>query len=80
VRVQDDLGRNAYGAVVFATWTMPDGSQESINGVTDGFGNVRFYLGKLKRPGTYTLRIEKVELNGFQFDAGNSVLSASVSK
>lgn len=80
VRVQDDLDRNAYGAIVFATWTMPDGSQISFNGVTDSFGTVMFDLGKLKRRGTYTFKIEDVDINGFHFDAGNSVLNASVSK
>lgn len=80
VRVQDDLDRNAYGAIVFATWTMPDGSQGSINGTTDSFGLVNFDLGKLKRRGTYTFTVESIDLDGYQFDAENSVLSASVSK
>jgi len=80
VRVLDELDQAASGATVQATWILPNGKQQSVSGQTDGSGRVEFRLNKANRRGTYTFRIDNVSLVGFEFDAGNSVLSASINK
>jgi hypothetical protein len=79
VKVQDDLDRNVFGATVSATWTLPGGKTESVEGVTYGFGTTQFEV-KLTRKGAYTLSIEDIELDGYQFDKEASVLSATYMK
>ncbi|MGB7874508.1 MAG: Ig-like domain-containing protein [Anaerolineales bacterium] len=80
VRVLDELDKVVSGATVHATWTLPNGKQQSVSGQTDGLGTVALQLDKARRRGTYTFRIEDVSLDGFEFEAGNSVLSDSISK
>jgi len=80
VQVLDELDQAAVSATVQATWTLPNGQQQSVSGQTDGFGVVEFRLNKDRRRGTYTIRIDDVALDGFNFDADDSVLSASITK
>jgi len=80
VQVLDELDQVVSGAAVQATWTMTNGKQQSVSGQTDGSGAVEFRLNKANRRGTYTITIDNVALSGFEFDAENSVLSASINK
>ena len=80
VQVLDELDQATSGANVQATWTLPNGQQQSVNGQTDGSGAVVFKLNNARRRGTYTFRIDSVSLTGFEFDMENSVLSASIRK
>ncbi|MCA9943005.1 MAG: PKD domain-containing protein, partial [Anaerolineales bacterium] len=79
VTVQDESGDSLVGAVVSATWTLPDGSTTTATASVSGRGTARFNLGD-NGPGTYTLTITNVSQNGYTFDAANSTLSASVAK
>ena len=78
--IQDEAGVNIVGAVVSATWTLPNGDQISVSGQTDSNGNVKFTQKTIRRKGYYTLMINDVTLDGFVFDLDNSVLSNSIYK
>lgn len=79
VRVLNDLNWKARGAEVHATWTLPDGSTRTVRSTTDSFGLAEFVFTKARR-GTYVLTIDDVVLDGHDFDADNSVLSATIVK
>lgn len=79
VKVQDDLGRNVFGATVSGTWSLPRGKSSTVEGTTDGFGEVKFDVRKARR-GEYTLTIDDAALEGFVFDREGSVLSATITK
>ena len=79
VRVLNDLNWRVRGAEVFATWTLPDGSTQSVEGTTDSFGLVVFEVNKASK-GTYTLTIDDVVVEDHPFDTENSILSASIFK
>jgi hypothetical protein len=79
VRVLDDRGWSASGALIEATWTLPDGSTRIVNATTEYGGWARLDLNKARR-GQYTLMIDNVTLDDHSFDPGNSVLSASIVK
>lgn len=77
VRVEDEQGRSASGATVFATWVFPDGSIQAVEDLTSSTGTAYFEI--LDGPrGTLTLRIDDVVLDGYRFDRENSVLNATV--
>ena len=76
VRVEDERGRSASGATVFATWVFPDGSTQALDDLTSGTGYAYFEILDAPR-GTLTLRVDNVVLDGYQFDRSGSVLSAS---
>ncbi len=78
VLVRNERGLAAVGANVAATWTLPDGSSQAVQGVTSSSGYVQFVLsGRLNR-GTYILTIDDVVLADHDFDRAGSVLSASI--
>ena len=77
VQLHDDLNLYSSGASVFATWTLADGSQISVNGISNSSGLVYFYLDRV-RHGVITFMIDDVVFEGFTFDTANSVLSASI--
>ena len=79
VRVLNDLNWKVYGAVVYATWTLPDGTTQAVQGTTDSFGLVALVLNKARK-GTYTLTMDDVVVEDHPFDIDNSVLSASIVK
>jgi hypothetical protein len=79
VRVLNDLNWKVRGAEVYATWTLPDGTIEAVEGTTDSFGLVALVLNKARK-GTYTLSIDDVVVEDYPFDTENSVLSASIVK
>lgn len=79
VRVKNDLNWNMSGAEVYATWTLPDGSTQAVDGMTDSFGLVLFVVDKARK-GAYTLTIDDVVVEDHPFDIENSVLSASIFK
>jgi hypothetical protein len=76
VTVEDERGRSASGATLFATWIFPDGSIQQVNDITSSTGTAYFEILDAPR-GTFTLRVDDVVLEGYQFDRANSVLSAS---
>ena len=76
VRVEDERGRSASGATVFATWVFPDGSTQALDDLTSGTGYAYFEILDAPR-GTLALRVDNVVLDGYQFDRSGSVLSAS---
>jgi hypothetical protein len=77
VKVQDEQGQSVRGATVFARWTFPDGSNQFVEDATSNTGNAYFEIIDVPR-GTYTLSIEDVALEGYEFDRVNSVLSESI--
>lgn len=79
VRVLDDREWSVSGAVVEATWTLPDGSTRTVNATTEYGGWARLDLNKARR-GEYTLTIDNVSLADHAFDMDNSVLGASIVK
>lgn len=79
MRVRDDWTWPVSGARVEATWTLPDGSTQNVS-TASGHGGLAVFEVKKARRGTYTLTIDNVSLNGYTFDPGNSLLSASIMK
>lgn len=79
VGVVNDLNWRMRGAEVFATWTLPDGSTRSVQGITDSFGWAYFEVNKARK-GTYTLTVDDVVVEDHPFDTENSVLSATIFK
>lgn len=77
VQVRDDRDLAAADAAVHAAWVLPDGSSQAVEDVTSGSGYAYFEIAHAKR-GSYTLTVEDVVLDGYRFDAANSVLSASI--
>ena len=75
VRDQDDFA--AAGATLTATWTDPNGVSQTVVDVTSLSGYGYFEVQGAQR-GTYTLTINSVSLEDYEFDADASVLSASV--
>ena len=79
VRVLDDRAWSVSGALIEATWTLPDGSTQIVNATTEYGGWARLDLNKARR-GQYTLTIDNVALDDHTFDPDNSVLSAGIVK
>jgi hypothetical protein len=79
VRILDDRAWSVSGALIEATWTLPDGSTRTVNATTEYGGWARLDLNKARR-GQYTLTIDNVALEDHTFDPDNSVLSASIVK
>lgn len=79
VRILDDRAWSVSGALVEATWALPDGSTRVVNATTEYGGWTRLDLNKARR-GEYTLTIDNVALDDHTFDPDNSVLSASIVK
>lgn len=77
VKIQDELNQSVRGATVLAHWTFPDGSVQSVEDVTSSTGNAHFDIKNVPR-GTYTLTVDDVVREGYEFDAGSSVLSKSI--
>jgi hypothetical protein len=76
VKVLDDRGARIYGATVFATWTFPDGTTDSVTGTTDTFGDVQFEVRKSK--GLFNFTINDITKDGYVFDPDNSVLTGEI--
>ncbi|MCA9986584.1 MAG: PKD domain-containing protein, partial [Anaerolineales bacterium] len=77
VDVVDENGNSLANATVAYTWTLPDGSTVSGTATTSSRGTARINLGN-NGSGTYGINISDVNLNGYTFDADNSVLTASI--
>ena len=79
VQVQDERGYGAPGATVIASWVFPDGSTIAVQATTRGSsGSFAYFTMNVPSRGTYTLRIEDILLDGYRFDAENSLLSGSI--
>jgi hypothetical protein len=77
VGVRDQTQFAAEDAMVFAQWTLPDGSTMDVQDLTSSSGFAYFQISNARR-GTYTLTITDVVLEDHRFDSENSVLTASV--
>lgn len=77
VKVVDSENNSVQGANVLAHWTLPDGSSQFVEDITSSTGNAHFELVNVLR-GEYTLTIEDVVLDGYIFDADNSILNKSL--
>lgn len=77
VKVENEGTFAAAGATVLATWEFPDGSTQPVADITSGSGFAYFEILRAAR-GTYTLRIDEVELVEHRFDRDNSVLDANI--
>jgi hypothetical protein len=79
VQVQDERGYGAPGATVIASWVFPDGSTYTVQDTTRGSsGSFAYFTIDVPSRGTYTLRIEDILLDGYRFDAENSLLRGSI--
>jgi hypothetical protein len=73
VRYLDGYDEVAAGATVSATWDTPLGSELQVD-ETNKKGNAKF---SIEGPsGVYTLTIQDIALEGFEFDPDNSQLTA----
>ena len=79
VTVVDENGSTLSGATVNVLWTLPDGTTMTASATVSSRGTARFNLSDFGS-GSYTLAITGVSLNGYTFDADNSVLSGTVVK
>ncbi len=77
VRVQNERSLAAGGATVFARWSNPDGTTQAVEDATSSSGYAYFEIIGAPR-GTYTLTVEDVVLDGYEFDRDNSVLIKSI--
>lgn len=77
VLVRTDQELAAAGAVVSATWLLPDGGTQSVEGTVSDGGFVSFALTGGDR-GVYVLSVDEVVLEGYEFDRDGSTLSASL--
>jgi hypothetical protein len=68
------------GATVAGTWTLPDTStlQDTDVTSTGPGGNVRAVFREDIQPGQWTFTVDSVSKAGYEFDAGNSALSATI--
>ncbi len=78
VTVQDQEGNKVRSAMVYATWTLPDGSSQSYVAYTNRRGIARFEITGPR--GTYTLTVTDLVKAGYTFDPDGSVLSASITR
>jgi probable HAF family extracellular repeat protein len=76
VTVQDETGAPINAALVLGRWTLPDGSTQDQYATTLENGAARFSTGGSS--GTYSMRVIGIQLSGYTFDPGHSVLSQSI--
>ena len=76
ITVLDENRGPVSGAVVHATWTMPDGTVADAVATTGGAGEARFTLSA--DGGLYWLAVTGIEKSGFDFDPAHSVLEAGI--
>jgi hypothetical protein len=76
--VKDQNGAAISGALVSATWTLPNGSTQNQSATTNSSGNASFNT-KSGR-GTYTLTVTNIIKTASTFDKANSVLTKSITK
>lgn len=75
VSVTDENGAGVSGAMVQASWTLPDGSVEQQVVTTSGGGEATF---SLSGPGgIYRIDVTDISKDGYSFDSQHSLLSAS---
>jgi hypothetical protein len=68
VTIADGDGSAISGAVVDATWTLPDGSEVATTATTNRRGVGKFSIEVA--PGTFTILIEDVSADGYSFGGG----------
>ena len=79
VTVVDENGAELAGAAVDVIWTLPDSTTIMDSASVSGRGTARFNLSDFG-PGSYLIGISNVSINGYTFDADNSVLTNSIMK
>jgi outer membrane protein assembly factor BamB len=78
VRVQDENGQPLPDAVVRVGWVVPARPVVPQTATADADGYAQFSL--VGNKGTYTLGISLIEAEGYTFDIGNSVRSATITR
>jgi PKD repeat protein len=78
VVVMNTSGAAVSGAVVSATWTNPGGATAAQTATTSSTGIAKFSTTGGR--GTYTLKVGNVTKIGYTFDAGNGVLTKSITR
>jgi hypothetical protein len=76
VHMQNEQNEAVPDALVYVTWTFPDGNQLSVSAGTDSSGLVEFNIYDVRR-GIYTLTIDDVLVYNYEFDPDASLLSAT---
>ncbi|MCA9938762.1 MAG: Ig-like domain-containing protein [Anaerolineales bacterium] len=76
VFVRDENNQPVNGAIVAATWTLPNGSTQSRYAQTNASGIARFLT--TDGVGVYNLTIQGMQKAGYTFDDVNSVLSKNI--
>jgi len=76
VTVKDENGVSIPGAVVAASWSLPDGTTQNQTSNTSSSGVAKFSTSG--RRGTYTLTVNNITKSGYAFDRSNSVLSKTI--
>jgi hypothetical protein len=74
VTVRDENFAPVSGAVVHATWTLPDGSMVDVSATTGGTGEASF--SESGDGGLYWLEVRDIVLSGYEFDPLHSILAA----
>lgn len=78
VVVKNGLGQPVQGAVVTATWSKPGGASQTQTATSGANGTARFSTSGQR--GTYTLTVGGIAKTGYAFDAGQGVLSGSITR
>jgi hypothetical protein len=78
VTVKNESNAVVPRATVYATWTLPGGTQQTRTAVTNSMGIAKFNTSGTT--GTYTITVTDIVKTGYTFDAANSVLTKSITK
>jgi hypothetical protein len=78
VAVKDENGVSVSGAVVAASWSLPDGTTQNQTTNTSSNGVAKFSTSG--RRGTYTLTVNNITKSGYTFDRSNSVVSKTITR
>ena len=78
VQVEDGDGTAVEGAIVYAYWTLPDGTHKIRVSRTNGQGTGWFFV--QSGPGTTSLTVVTLYKGGYTFDPEGSVLSRSMTR
>jgi hypothetical protein len=78
VVVMNASGAAVSGAMVSVTWAKPGGATAAQTATTSSTGIARFSATGGR--GTYTLTVGNITKTGYTFDAGNGVLTKSITK
>lgn len=78
VSVIDMEGQAIEGAVVSATWTLPNGKSQSAQSITTNDGTVTYELSGKLRKGWYGFTVSDIKLENYEFDVSGGTLTSEV--